>query len=161
MITKYLITVLLILTLPAVICAQSLELLGQKVNFGKGLNEQGNNFWNADNPIESEYPYIKVFEGDNTYGGFYKNKLIYFNYNAYDNNPYPVCEEIENILAALTPYKQYTEFEQIGAFIESYKSNEYYISRASSRMNTDYTFIPVKFLEEIRLAHPDFFAKQF
>lgn len=161
MITKYLIIVLLIVTLPSVICAQSLELLGQKVNFGKGLNEQGNNFWNADNQIESEYPYIKVFEGDNTYGGFYKNKLVYFVHIVNDNNPYPVCEEIENILSNLKPYKKDTEFEGIGCLIEMYKWNEFYISRTSSRMNTDYTFIPVKSLEEIRLTHPNFLVNQF
>lgn len=158
---KCLIIVLLILTLPAVICAQSFELLGQKVCFGKGLNEQENNFWNADNQIESEYSYIKVFEGDNTYGGFYKNELVYFVHVAYDNNPYPVCEEIENILTALTPYKQYTEFDQIGIYVESFKIEEYYISKASSRMNTDYTFIPIKYLNDIRTNHPDFFTKQF
>jgi len=161
MTTKYLITVLLILIIPAVICAQSLELFGQKVSFGKALNEQENNFWNADNQIESEYSYIKIFEGDNTYSGFYKSKLVYFVYIAHDNNPYPVCEEIENILAPLTPYKQYTEYDQIGTFVESYITNEYNISRASSRMNTEYTFVPIKYLNDIRTNHPDFFAKQF
>lgn len=159
--SEYLIAVLLILILPAVICAQTLELLGQKVNFGAGLNEQSNNYWNTDNQIESEYSYIKVFEGDNTYGGFYKNKLVCFVYIAHNNDPYPVCEEIENILAPLTPYKQYTENDQIGTFVESYITNEYNISRASSRMNTEYTFVPIKYLNDIRTNHPDFFAKQF
>jgi len=140
---------------------QTLELFGQKVTFGATLSEQKNDFWQVGGQLESEYSFIEIFEGEKVNGEFYKGQLVYLYINAWDNNPYPVCEEIENILSNFTPYKQFTLFDETGYFIELYKTNEYYISRSSSRMNTDYTFIPIKFLDDIRKLHPEYLSKLF
>lgn len=158
---KVLVTAFFFILIPSFILSQTLELFGQKVTFGASLSEQKNDLWKDGGQIESEYPYIEIYEGDNAYAGLYNGKLVYFQYIAHDNNQYPVCEDIENILSNLTPYKQYTETEGIGAFVELYKTNEYYISRSSSRMNTDYSFVPIKRLENIRNKHPEYLNKLF
>lgn len=158
---KHVLIVLYLLLPLSFTMGQTLDLFGQKLNFGTSLNEQKNNFWKNGGQIESEYAYIEIFEGDNVYGGFYKGQLVYFQYVANDNKEYPVCEEIENLLKNYTPYKQYTEFDFIGWFIELYKTNEYYICRSSSRMNTDYKFIPIKYLDDIRNEHPEYLKKLF
>ncbi|HEY5535160.1 MAG TPA: hypothetical protein VIL99_09540 [Ignavibacteria bacterium] len=158
---KYLAIILFLLIPLSFTLGQSLELFGQKVFFGSSMSEQKNNFWQNNGQLESEYSYIEVYESDNVNGFFYKNQLVTLYVNAWDNNPYPVCEEIENLITNVTPYKQYTEFDEVGIFVELYKTNDFYICRKSSRMNTEYIIIPVTLLEKIQTEHPDYYKECF
>ena len=137
---------------------QTLELFGKKVSFGKSLSEQKNGFWEKDGLIESIYSYIEIYEGENVTGWFYKNKLVTIDVNTWSKN---VCDEIENLLSHIEPYKQFSESNDGVVNFEFYKTNEYYINRASSSKSVDYTIIPIQLLEDIRIKHPEYLSKLF
>lgn len=109
--------------------AQTIELNGKKLTFS---TEDKAPLWTEDGQIESEYSYIKIYESDVVNGAFYKNQLVTLYLGAYDNNPYPVSKDVENLLQNLSPYKEYTEFDGIGIDFQLYKTSDFYISRASS-----------------------------
>jgi hypothetical protein len=158
---KFLVVTLFLFLPFSFIFGQTLELYGKKVTFGVSLSEQKNDFWQDGGQIESNYSYIEVYEGDRVTGDFFKNKLISIDIIANDNNAYPVCNEIENMLTDIKPYKQYTENDEVSSFIEIFKTSDFYISKASSRMNTEYIIIPIKMLDDIRSQHPEYLVKYF
>lgn len=140
---------------------QTLEVYGQKINFGSTLKQQENTFWIDGGQIESEYSYIEIFEGENITGGFYKNKLVSIYLIANDNNEYPIRKEIENLIEGIKPYKENTNSDVVNAFAEVFKTDTYYINKSSSRMNTEYTIIPIIIMEEIRKLHPEYYKNIF
>ncbi len=138
------------------VVSQTLEIAGKQINFGMSEKDLTGTPWQDGGQIESNYTYINVYEGEYVYGSFYNNQLISIDINAYNNEPYPVSLDMENLIANLNPFKQYTKFDGIGIFIELYKTDDFYISRESSRMNTNYVLIPIVMFDDIQKTHPEY-----
>ena len=143
--------------------SQTIEISGNRLTFGKSFDEVKGNLWSNGGQIESDYSYIEFYECngqvDCINGAFYKNTLAAVYISAHDNNSYPVSKDVENLLTGLEPFKEYTDFEDIGTDVQLYKTSDYYISRSSSRMNTDYIIIPIDILNNIQKQHPEYLKK--
>jgi len=159
--TKYIILLYLLL-LPFVYASgQDIVVNNSKISFGKELKSQKNSLWSDDGRIESNYKNIEVYEGESITGEFYNGKLLSVTVYAYNNTEYPVCDEVEAMIKDISPLKQFTKFDEIGIFVETFLSGDFYIVRESSRMNTNYIIIPVKLLEVVRKTHSDYLNEYF
>ncbi|HEY5535149.1 MAG TPA: hypothetical protein VIL99_09485 [Ignavibacteria bacterium] len=122
-----------------------------------------------DNGIESNYSYITAIECNKcgsssqvTSIEFYENKLVLMEIFAVEStdNPYPMCKEIEKIIEGYDPFKKLNEDNGL-TLAEVFKTDTYYVRKATTDMFARYFIIPVKSLDEIWAAHPEYYEDYF
>ncbi|HEY5122743.1 MAG TPA: hypothetical protein VIK14_03315 [Ignavibacteria bacterium] len=148
--------------------SQIINISGTEFLFGSNIKAV-NACCPEDNGIESNYPYISVIECDEcgssrqvTSIEFYENKLVLIVIFAVESpgNPYPMCKEIEKIIEGYDPFKKLNEDNGL-TLAEVFKTDTYYVRKATTDMFARYFIIPVKSLDEIWAAHPEYYEDYF
>lgn len=132
--------------------AQTIKFGNTQIEFGHKISFY-NKIWEEGNQIESDDKNITIYEGENIMGSFYKNKLVSITVAVFNNEPYPDNKDIEKLIEKMEfiDSKVGSVDDSAVETTENYKSDEFYITRQSVRMFTNYIITPLKYSNIIKL----------